>query len=63
MPVTGECELATGEVLPPATKLPAYVQGLLSLEDEIVEIVDLERLIAMHAEKPAPGSVSAEVRL
>ncbi len=45
IPVTGECELTTAELLPPTGKLPKYVIGLLSLENEIVEVVELERLI------------------
>jgi chemotaxis signal transduction protein len=45
IPVTGECELCTTELLPPAGKLPKYVTGLLSLDNEIVEVVELERLI------------------
>jgi chemotaxis signal transduction protein len=45
IPVTGECELATTELLPPAGKLPKYVIGLLSFASEIVEVVELERLI------------------
>ena len=44
LPVTGECELANAEPVPPAAGLPAYVTGLLNLKDEIVEVVDLERL-------------------
>jgi chemotaxis signal transduction protein len=44
IPVTGECELTTAEVVPPAGKLPDYVVGLLSLEREIVELLDLEKL-------------------
>lgn len=43
VPVTGECELTTAEMLPPTGKLPHYVRGLLSLEDEIVEVIDLDR--------------------
>lgn len=49
IPVTGECELATTELLPPTGKLPKYVIGLLSFENEIVEVVELERLIATEA--------------
>jgi chemotaxis signal transduction protein len=49
IPVSGECELATTELLPPAGKLPKYVIGLLSLENEIVEVVELERLIGTGA--------------
>jgi len=46
VPVTGECELAMAERLPASGKLPPYVSGLLSLNDEIVEVLDLERLIS-----------------
>jgi chemotaxis signal transduction protein len=46
VPVTGECELAEAERLPVSGKLPLYVSGLLSFNDEIVEVLDLERLIA-----------------
>jgi len=41
VPVTGECELLRLEKRPPTGRLPHYVIGLLSLKDEIVEVVDL----------------------
>jgi chemotaxis signal transduction protein len=44
IPVTGECELLAGEPVAPAGRLPKYVTGLLSLEDEIVEVIDLQAL-------------------
>jgi len=50
IPVTGECELANAELLPATGKLPKYVTGLLSLADEIVEVLDLELLNAAEAE-------------
>ncbi len=50
IPVTGECELAEAELLPVTGKLPQYVTGLLSLEEEIVEVLDLESLSAGEAE-------------
>jgi chemotaxis signal transduction protein len=49
IPVTGECELTSAEVIAPTGKLPQYVTGLLSLEDEIVEIIDLNKLAATEA--------------
>jgi chemotaxis signal transduction protein len=49
IPVTGECELTATELLPPTGKLPRYITGLLSLENEIVEVVDLERLMGGEA--------------
>lgn len=50
VPVTGECELTSCEPVAPAGKLPAYVTGLLSLGNEIVEIIDLDRLAALGTE-------------
>lgn len=47
IPVTGECELASAPVVPRTGSLPPYVTGLLSLHDEIVEIVDLEKIAEM----------------
>ena len=47
IPVTGECELASAEPVARTGSLPPYVTGLLSLHDEIVEIVDLERIAEM----------------
>jgi chemotaxis signal transduction protein len=46
IPVTGECELAEAEQLPVTGKLPPYVSGLLSFKDEIVEVLDIERLLS-----------------
>jgi len=46
VPVTGECELAEAERLPANGKLPPYVSGLLSVNDELVEVLDLERLMS-----------------
>lgn len=44
IPVTGECELKDSELLPPTATMPEYVNGLLSLPDEIVEVLDLQKL-------------------
>ena len=49
IPVSGECELATTELLPVTGKLPKYVVGLLSLADEIVQVLDLGLLLAAEA--------------
>lgn len=46
IPVTGECELTNEQPREPVGKLPSYVKGILSLENEIVEILSLEELIA-----------------
>ena len=49
--VTGDCELCSSVMLPPTGKLPGYVVGLLSLEDEIVEVLDLDRLASAEVRK------------
>jgi chemotaxis signal transduction protein len=38
--------LSSSQLLPPTGKLAAYVCGLLSLETEIVEVIDLEKLMS-----------------
>jgi chemotaxis signal transduction protein len=45
VPVSGECELTKAELLPSTGKVPSYVIGLLSLPDEIVEVLDLQKLV------------------
>lgn len=62
LPVTGECELTNAEVLPPTSRLPDYVEGLLSLDDEIVEVIDLETLIAYDCNRTRNKSASEGVR-
>lgn len=48
IPVTGECELASAEPQHPDGKLPGYVIGVLTFENEIVQVLDLEKLIAQE---------------
>ena len=50
IPVSGDCELSNSPLLPPTGKLPEYVCGLLSLESEIVEVIDLEKLTSEVAQ-------------
>ena len=49
VPVSGECELLSAELGPPTGRLPRYVSGLLSLDGEIVEVIELEKLAAAEA--------------
>jgi len=48
--VTGECELATAKLLPVMGKRPGYVCGQIALDEEIVEVIDLERVMAMEGD-------------
>lgn len=50
VPVSGECELLNSEMTAPTGRLPKYVTGLLSLEGEIVEVIELEKLAAAAGE-------------
>jgi chemotaxis signal transduction protein len=49
VPVTGECELASAERMPLTGNEPSYISGLLTMGDETVAIVALEKLICMEA--------------
>jgi chemotaxis signal transduction protein len=49
IPVSGNCELANAEPLPPTGGVADYVTGLLSFPGEIVEVLDLEKLLATEA--------------
>ncbi len=63
VPVTGECELISARVLPAAAHMPDYVTGLLQVGGEIVEIVELEKLISEGANAvPARDRAAWEVR-
>ena len=49
VPVTGECELANAARAPLTGNEPPYISGRLALGDELVEIVELEKLISTEA--------------
>lgn len=51
IPVTGECELASMKRMRPAEKQPPYVSGVLQAGDQIVPVVDLEKLLSMEAQQ------------
>jgi chemotaxis signal transduction protein len=49
VPVTGECELASAPRAPLTGKEPSYISGLLTIADETISIVALEKLISVEA--------------
>jgi|SRR5579872_3424387 len=49
IPVSGECVLVNAIPVTATHELPGYVSGLLSLDGEIIEVLDLERLAAEAA--------------
>lgn len=44
IPVTGDCELLNKEMTAPVANVAPYVEGLLALENEVVEVINLEKL-------------------
>jgi chemotaxis signal transduction protein len=46
IPVTGECELISAEPVAPSSEMPHYVTGLLTVNNEIVEVVSLKKLVS-----------------
>jgi chemotaxis signal transduction protein len=61
IPVSGECEMATGQVRPPDSDSPAHVAGTLVIGEESVDVLNLEALLA-SAPPSSPRSDRAEVR-
>jgi chemotaxis signal transduction protein len=55
IPVSGECELATGEAQPPGEGRPDYVAGSLVTSGENLEILNFEALVTSPG-AVAPGS-------
>jgi chemotaxis signal transduction protein len=49
LPVSGECKLASASRSPLTGTEPPYVTGLLTIGDETVAVVALEKLISMEA--------------
>jgi len=56
IPVNGECELASGEMLAPAQDRPAYVTGTLSVNGESIDVLDFTTLAALNV--PVAGEPS-----
>ena len=61
LPVNGECELASGEMQPPAPDWPAYVCGMLPIGEESVGVLDFDALVSLQnsPEDAASGEASS----
>ena len=57
IPVSGECEIATGQVQPPDSNSPAHIAGTLVIGEESIDVLNLEALIAS-----APGTRAGSSR-
>jgi chemotaxis signal transduction protein len=52
IPVNGECELATCEMLPPQENAPPYFAGTLTIENENIDVLDLQKLVSAELHNP-----------
>ncbi len=50
IPVSGECQMLHSEMLPPTEGSAAHVRGMLPLEDQLIEVLDLAHLAAQPAQ-------------
>jgi chemotaxis signal transduction protein len=58
IPVNGECELATAELLPTVDTDPGYFTGSLEVGDEKIQVLNLDELVSLrvnpnHLSNPA----------
>ena len=61
IPVSGECQMLHAEMAPALDLSPGYVRGVLTLDSEAIEVLDLELLAALFiVEREAP--VETEVK-
>jgi chemotaxis signal transduction protein len=61
IPVNGECELVTCEMQPAGSDRPAWVAGTLTIGEELLDVLDLESLVALNS-SPQNESVHVEPR-
>jgi chemotaxis signal transduction protein len=61
IPVNGECELATGEMQPPAMDQPPFVAGTLAVGEDSFDVMNLDAFVASYS-SGAAGSLAAESR-
>jgi chemotaxis signal transduction protein len=58
IPVNGECELATGEMLAPSGDRPAWVIGTLLIGEDTVDVLDFGALTASRSAGSQPVGVA-----
>jgi hypothetical protein len=61
IPVNGECELATSEMQPPQENAPPYFAGVLAIENENIDVLDLQELVSAGINDSAAANL-AEAR-
>jgi chemotaxis signal transduction protein len=56
IPVNGECELASGEMLPPQENAPPYFAGTLAIENANIDVLDLQKLVSAEINNPTAAN-------
>jgi chemotaxis signal transduction protein len=56
IPVNGECELATGEMQPPALDRPPYVAGTLAVGQDSFDVMNLDAFVAAYSSATAESA-------
>jgi len=62
IPVNGECELATSELIPAQAGDPAYFGGSFDIADEKIQVLNLETLLAAPSDA-GHSALNAEAAL
>ncbi len=57
IPVDGECELVSAELLPTPEDSPNYIAGMLTIGDDRIEVLDFEDLV--RADRAVNAGVSS----
>jgi chemotaxis signal transduction protein len=56
IPVNGECELANGEMHPRDENAPPYFAGTLTIENENIDVLDLQKLVSAAGNIPSAAN-------
>ena len=56
IPVNGECELASSEMLPPQENAPPYFAGSLAIENDNIDVLDLQKLVSAELHNPSAAN-------
>jgi chemotaxis signal transduction protein len=59
IPVNGDCELAVGELQPPAADRPSCVSGMLRFGNELLDVFDIDALMSSRSDEELPESSEA----